>query len=307
VSDPAAVRHLVKLSGLQPGTEYRYVATVGTARAEGTFFTAPAPGAAGPFSFAVVGDARDHAQWATVAQGVLGKHPRFVLTTGDAVGFDSDAAWRDYYAAAAPLFASTPVFAVSGNHDVGGGFAAYNPAPASTSHSPDWYAFAYGPAAFVAIDTNQAEGAQAPWLKATLQSVKGGPLFVFHHHPLYSCGAHGSNPQLQQWLQPLLEAAQVTTDFAGHDHDLIYWSPINGVRYVVSGGGGTVLYPLGDCQIPFALRSYGFMLVTVDGAHITEAFYDAHGTLLYAVPAFDAAGAAAPAAALQALSGAAAK
>ena len=33
------------------------------------------------------------------------------------------------------------------------------------------------------------------------------------------------------------ETAKVTTDMTGHDHDLIFWSTINNVRYVVSFTG----------------------------------------------------------------------
>jgi mannose-1-phosphate guanylyltransferase len=62
------------------------------------------------------------------------------------------------------------------------------------------------------------------------------------------------------------------------------------VRYVVSGGGGTSLYPLSNCQGPYSKQGYGFMIVDVNGSSITETFYDDAGNQLYANPTFSAAG-----------------
>ncbi len=63
------------------------------------------------------------------------------------------------------------------------------------------------------------------------------------------------------------------------------------MRYVVSGGGGTSLYSLSGCQGPYSKSTYGFMMVDVNGASITQTFYDASGSQLYTTGAFNAAGA----------------
>jgi len=284
-------RHSLPLEGLQPDTAYTWKLDAGGAQAEGSFRTAPAPGTATPFTFAVVGDSRDHLTWAELAHAILEKHPRFVITTGDSiVGGDSAEQWRDYFVAARELFANTPIYAVQGNHDLGENYARFNPPP-STGIGPSTYAFTYGNAGFVALDSNTPDdSAQRAFVTHALGALSGGPLFVFHHAPLYSCGIHGSDPQLQAAFQPLFEKARVTLDFGGHDHDLIMWEPIHGVRYAVSGGGGTVTYPLHGCRGPFAKKGYGFMLVHVAGAKVSAGFFDAHGLQLYATGTFDAAG-----------------
>ena len=287
-----ATRHLLRLEKLAPDTEYAYEVAAGDARAAGRFRTAPEDGKPQAFTFVVAGDARDHLAWAQVARAIQEQHPRFLVVTGDSVrgGLGPDD-WRDYYRAAQELFADVPVFSAMGNHDVSADYDPYNPAPAGTSGTPRYYAFAWGNAAFVALDSNHADDpAQLQWMKQALAPPPHGPLFVFQHHPLYSCGAHGSSAKLQAVWQPLFEQAHVTTDFAGHDHDLIAWAPVHGVRYVVSGGAGTVLYPLeGECQGPFAKASYGFMSVTVDGEKVTQTFFDERGQKLYAEPTFSAA------------------
>src|SRR5213075_1899239 len=96
-----------------------------------------------------------------------------------------------------------------------------------------YFAFAYANTGFVAVDTNALNSTQTNWISGALGKMTGGPLFTFHHHPLYSCGSHGSDTSLQSTFQSTFEANKLTTDFTGHDHDLIYWSTLNSVRYVV--------------------------------------------------------------------------
>ena len=79
----------------------------------------------------------------------------------------------------------------------------------------------------------------------------------------------------------MYETNHVTSNFTGHDHDLIYWSKVNGVQYVVSGGAGTGHYALSGCQGPYSTTSFGFMLVTVNGASVTQTFYDQTGAQLF--------------------------
>ncbi len=284
-------RHVVTLSGLSADTSYQYKVIAGTASSTGTFMTA-FDGATSPkaFTFAVVGDARAHTEWAVVSAAILAKNPRFVVQTGDNNDSSGSATnWEDYYLKGQSLFANIPVFAAEGNHDTGSNFSVYNIAPQSSSASDIYFAFAYGNAGFVAIDTNSATSTSQSWVKNALAKMSGGPLFAFHHHPLYSCGSHGSSSSLQSTYQASFESSKLTADFTGHDHDLIYWAPVNGVRYVVSGGGGTGLYGLSGCQGPFAQQKYGFMLVTVNGANITQAFYDDKGVQLFS-ESFAAAG-----------------
>jgi hypothetical protein len=286
-------RHVVTLSGLTANTAYQYMVSAGTATANGTFTTAIDYAASPqPFSFAVAGDARGHAEWGTVATAIKAKNPRFMIQTGDNNDANGSAAnWEDYYNVAPAFFANVPVFAAQGNHDTGSNFSVYNVAPQSSSSSDTYYAFVYGNASFVAINTNLSSTTMTTWVSSALSKLKGGPLFAFHHHPLFSCGSHGSDTGLQGTYKTTFETNTVTTDFTGHDHDLIYWAPTNGVRYVVSGGGGTALYPLSGCQGPYSRSGYGFMMVDVNGATITQTFYDDNGTQLYTTGAFQAAGA----------------
>lgn len=57
------------------------------------------------------------------------------------------------------------------------------------------------------------------------------------HHPAYSAGHHGSTPDVQENWVPLFERYDVPLVLAGHDHDYQRSLPLDGVTYVVSGGG----------------------------------------------------------------------
>jgi hypothetical protein len=291
-----ATHHLVAVQGLQPGTQYRYECRAGVdVMARGAFWTAPARDDKAPFTFAVVGDARNHAQWARTAAAILEKGPRFLVDTGDSVNRGDGADWRDYYTAAQTLFAQMPVFATRGNHDGPDGYAEYNPWPPG-GLGPSAYAFTYGNAAFVTLDSNFPDDArQRTYVERALGALTGGPLFVFQHHPLFSCGRHGSSPELQEAYKPLFERYRVTADFAGHDHDLIEWLPLGGVRYVVSGGGGTSAYSLSGCEgLPFAKEGYGFVIVKVEGAAVSMTFFDERGIEVHQSAPLRAAGAIVP-------------
>jgi hypothetical protein len=292
-------RHVIQLTGLTPNTQYQYKVTAGSSNATGCFYTAP-DYATSPtsFSFAVGGDSRGNdSEWTTISNSILAKNPRFYIATGDnnnMLGVAS--AWQSYYKAGATMFRNLPYFAAQGNHDTGTNWSVYNVSPQSSSQKDDYFAMVYANAGFVAINPNTSYGSgttQNTWVKTALQTFKGGPLFAFQHQPLYSCGNHGSDTSLQSAFQSMFEANTLTTSFNGHDHDLIFWTVLNGVRYVVSGGGGTSLYGLSKCppSPSWSLSHYGFMIVDVNGSSITETFYDDAGNVLYAHPTFNAAGA----------------
>jgi hypothetical protein len=277
----AATHHRVAAEGLKPASAYHYELKAGAARASGTFWTAPPPGDPTPFSFAVLGDSRDHPVWAGIAAQVLKKAPRFALLTGDAVNREDPDDWREFYAAGHALFADVPLFSARGNHDAPGLFALYNPSPEGPG--PSTYAFTWGNATFLALDSNTPEEpTQRAFAEKSLAGDAQGPRFVFQHHPLYSCGRHGPSAPMQQAFGALFEHAGVAVDFAGHDHDLIEWQPVGGVHYLVSGGAGSTLYALKGCEgQPFAASSFGFAIVEVAGAKVSWTFYDGVGAALH--------------------------
>jgi len=240
--------HVVELNGLSPGITYRYricIDGVGHLWTEwATFCTSPP--AQQPFRFAVYGDSRtDKERHSAVVQAIFGNSPDIVLHTGDLVSYgDTYSFWEEYFTPAAPLIRTTPVFPVLGNHD---GYSYYYDLFALPGNE-QWYAFTYGCARFIGIDTNvdfSNGSAQYSWLVNELQSREYAASqwqFVCLHHPPYtSASAHPGDTEVQTWLVPLFEQYGVDVVFAGHNHNYER-SFKSGVYHIVTGGGGAPLY-----------------------------------------------------------------
>jgi len=135
-----------------------------------------------------------------------------------------------------------------------------------------YYAFKEGNVAFFAVDTNILDDkAQLAWLTHALADSQADKTvhwrIVFGHHPVFSTGAHGKELHTEvKTLKPLFEQYGVDLYLAGHDHDYERFNPVNGVEYVVSGGGGAYLRPFKLPENNTAVRQsvHHFLAFTVD-------------------------------------------
>jgi 3',5'-cyclic AMP phosphodiesterase CpdA len=248
-------RHIVKLTGLQPGATYRYrVGSNGRTLRAGKFQTAKAAGQ--PFRFAVWGDSGigGKAQQILAAQ-IEKQRPDFLLHTGDLIYQRGRS--RDYdpyfFRVYAPTLARVPFYGSLGNHDVltnrGQPFLDNFVLPRNGPPGivPERnYSFDYGNAHIVVLDSNLSERQLrreiAPWLERDLRASRARWKFVVFHHPPYSSGLHGDEPRTQRALVPALARARVDIVFNGHDHHYERFRPRNGVTYIVTGAGGAGLY-----------------------------------------------------------------
>ena len=252
--------HSVELSGLSPGITCKYrvsIDGVGYSWTEWATFCTSLP-AQQPFRFAVYGDSRTQTEvHSAVVQAIFGNSPDIVLHTGDLVSSgDTYPFWEEFFTPAAPLMRTTPVFPVIGNHD---GHTYYYDL-FSLPGNEQWYAFTYGCARFIGIDTNvdfSQGSAQYSWLVNELQSSEYTASlwqFVCLHHPPYTSGeGHLGDTEVQTWLVPLYEQYGVEVVFAGHNHNYER-SYKNGVHHIVTGGGGAPLY--GFHPDPFTYNPY---------------------------------------------------
>jgi predicted phosphodiesterase len=288
--DPTT-EHVVTLTDLITGTEVIYrVSTAGVELASGSFRTAAAPDQ--PFSFAVIGDSgtgsRD--QYA-VADRMVALNPDLVLHTGDVVYPDGQASGYDpfFFQPYQILAKRAPIFPVLGNHDYhsqrGQPYldAFYLPQNNPT-HTERYYSFDWGNAHFTALDFNTGPDAkQLEWLKNDLASTDQLWKFVFYHQAIYSSGPHG----YENWaeakrnlLAPIFEQAKVDVVFNGHDHDYERTQPINGVLYIVSGGGGGPLYQVKPQAFSaYAETTYHTVWVTVGGCTLIVQAIKPDGTV----------------------------
>ncbi|MDT0631575.1 purple acid phosphatase family protein [Rubrivirga litoralis] len=240
---------------------------------------------------------------------------RFTISTGDnfytsGVSSTNDVRWErsfeDIYTAPA---LQSRWYAVLGNHDWQGNVPAQI---AYTRRSDRWYMPAqyYAEemtlgddstrALFVFLDTNplayppedrrrysstgdwDPEG-QIAWLERTLAASDTPWKIVVGHHPIYvGSTSYSDNPRLVDSLVPLFERHGVQAYFAGHDHNLQHHRPPgSNVDYFVSGAGSLTREVIQTPNTLFALRTPGFMAVSLTADVMAVHAHDADGRLVY--------------------------
>ncbi len=89
-------------------------------------------------------------------------------------------------------------------------------------------------------DKKASAAAQIQWLEHELAESKAAWKFVYGHHPLYSHVngiRNGERKAMIAALQGIFTTHKVDVYFAGHDHTLEMVKPVDGVHYIISGGG----------------------------------------------------------------------
>jgi tartrate-resistant acid phosphatase type 5 len=202
-----------------------------------------------------------------------------VVTTGDNFYLpDSLATETNYYRPEACLI-SHPGHtwrASWGNHDIAGD---------STSRvlgANRFYRWSAGELDFFVLDSNRAaDPAQAEWLEEQLrESASPVKVAVFHHSP-YTVGLHENDQDVRRLWVPLFERYGVRLVLTGHNHGYEH-SVLNGVDYVVTGGGGARVYPCVGTE-PWLLKCLAvnhFLLVEAVGSRLTITAVDLTGAVI---------------------------
>jgi acid phosphatase type 7 len=262
------------LTDLSPGTTYCYAIPSLTQRAG--FATPPRVGTDAPVRFVAWGDSGESGEWQSVVFEQMKTVPfELGLHLGD-VAYESgtpDELEAEYFDVYASVLKNLPVYAIAGNHD----YATHGGQPLrqafvlpTNGNQERWYSFDRGPVHFVGLDTEQIGPDQAAWLEQDLQNNRLPWSIVFGHRPPFSSGEHGDNAAFKRFFVPILERYHVDLVLSGHDHDYERFKPINGVQYVVSGGGGRGTRAMGSSpRTAFSEAVLDFVYVEVEGSSLT--------------------------------------
>lgn len=247
--------HSTRIDGLEPKTRYEYSVEVAGVKVTGHFTTAPPDDDDGDFRFVLYGDNRsDSIRHAAVVHAVEEAAGELLVNTGDLVGDGSNAAeWQTFFDIEGTLLRDRCVFASIGNHELvdrsGSAFIRYFGGAHTMVQGKLYGTMRWGRTRFFFLNgMGDFGGDDRSWLESALTSADAEVdlrwrIVVIHDGP-YSPGVHGDNAALHAGKIPAMFLRHgVDLVLSGHDH-LYERGNVDGLRYVVSGGGGAPLYPV---------------------------------------------------------------
>ncbi|MCU0694709.1 MAG: metallophosphoesterase [Polyangiaceae bacterium] len=246
---------------------------------------------ADPFRLAVFGDTRsNHDDHAAVIRAMVPENAAAVFHTGDLVSNGSSASdWDMFFQVERPLLLRAPLYPAVGNHEGEGDiYRDIFELPPDTPEAERYYAVRFATALFINLDLYasdfEPQSQQHAWLQQVLSQAANDTnirqRFVGLHHGPYDSGTHGSNMSVRNGLVPLFEQYGVDIVFSGHDH-CYERGTVNGVKYVVTGGGGAPLYPVsGSWWTEARASELHYVLLDIHGAKTTYTAKRPDGSVL---------------------------
>ena len=269
--------HEIVLTGLNANRQYHYrIFSESDSTPDYGFWSAVDEKSS--FVFAAYGDTRSNQQaHVGVLRQIEKNKPRFLLQTGDLVARNTVANWDKYFedlCDSTTVGETIPVFSCPGNHDSGQMYYDVLMLPHNNpQQTMEYYSFDYGSVHFISVNSEidyKIESPQYRWLVQDLESpTRKAATFTiaFWHRPPYSSSNHGSDMSVREVLGTLMESYGVDLVFNGHDHCYERTKPINGVTYVVTGGGGAPLYDFKENAnwTAYKEKAYHFCVVAIEG------------------------------------------
>jgi len=235
------------------------------------------------FTFAVIGDVRPayaegsdpigmNPEFLDMIDELNLLDPDFVVIPGDLIqGYQEDATvvekmWDSFDKALGKL--TVPYYLVVGNHDV---WDKQSEKIYQKRYGDLYYSLDHKGSHFIVLNSESTEalsriaGNQLEWLRSNLEAHRDAKqTFVFLHKPLWD--EPGKRELWERDVHPILSEYGVDVVFAGHVHRYEKSPTIDGVRYIITGGGGA---ERGDAEVLGGFPHY--VLATVRGRNTTLA------------------------------------
>lgn len=233
----------------------------------------------------VYGDSRTgHDAHRRVVSRILSHKPSVVFHIGDMVSDGHSAKdWKYFHSISSGLRHSAEFFPVHGNHD---------------DHAPlyyqtfgldprkPWYSVDRFGVHFIVLDSESPfwKGTyQDKWLQEDIAKASSRHVVVLLHRPVYGTGHHApaDSQVLAPILAPLFQSHGVGAVFSGHDH-LYERSQVDGITYIVTGGGGAPLYSERHGSAPYSqvfAAKYNYVTVSRKKDELFCEVFDDNGAL----------------------------
>ena len=249
-SDRYANRFTASLSDLEPGTSYGYITGSELTKTftEVKFFQTQSDGQ-NRFSFIWFGDTHKSPVWGELLQKAHKNHPEvaFYSIAGDLVStglYRNE--WDELFAYSGDVFTQKPLMPVPGNHDRQDGLGSWMyyemfslPKNGPQAVAPEsTYAFRYGNALFLMIDSTHPNEDQTDWIGEQLSATDVVWKFVFFHFPPYNY--EEPYPDIQAAWVPLFDKYHVDMVMSGHEHYYMRTKPMKNGQVVNAFADGTI-------------------------------------------------------------------
>lgn len=269
--------HWVRLSGLKPGTKYRY--TVGNDEFRSGEFSFETEGEkTEKFSFLLISDHQkgnpchlpDYSKVGELLRNALKEHPevRFIFTAGDNCdNGQNDLQWNGMFSGLEGIIESIPYMMTTGNHD-NRGFLTYFPEPTgkfylehadffdfqfgrsypdngAEGYKGETYSFDYGDAHFTVMGIN-APDVLEDWAYNDIKNSDRIWKLGSYHFPIYPVMPEGQNNDGYPWLRKPIEQGRLDILFEGHEHSFARTFPTAGDELFDRPSQGVVHYIAGN-------------------------------------------------------------
>ena len=121
---------------------------------------------------------------------------------------------------------------------------------------------------------------QLAWFKDSLAASTAQWKIVIGHHPIYSGGEHGDQPEIIENVLPLLQEHNVHAYFNGHDHDLQHLMA-GDINLFCTGAGSSVRPTKNTEHTKFAKSRSGFTAASLGPEKMDIRMIDYKGKVLY--------------------------
>ncbi|MDI1249510.1 MAG: metallophosphoesterase family protein [Lacunisphaera sp.] len=278
------------VTGLKPGTTYRYEASVGADRSGPRQFKTFDPEAES-VTFIAYGDTRTNPDKHTAIAALFRRHaPEFILHSGDLVakGTQHDLWAKEFFDPLQGVIDEVPLLPSIGNHEQDGvNYLAYfhQPGDQRTFYSRD-----IGPVHVLTLDyrSTAMTDEQFAFVQADLRASRAPWKIVLLHAPMFNFGGHASLWGHEHYL-PLFREMHVDLVLAGHSHLYERFKPLApkaqpgawAIQHVTTGGGGAPLANVvPDPSLVAATKAHHFILFTATRDRIDARVIDIEGQVI---------------------------
>jgi hypothetical protein len=194
--------------------------------------------------FAAYGDCRsDHAIHAKICAGILASNAKYVLVSGDLVDWGDDKEdWEIFRRVTRELRAKVQYLAAPGNHDT----SLDRLFEREFGLDKTYREKRLGDVHVFLLDSNDyfRDEEQLRWLEERASASDARHKVAVFHHPAFGLDAYGDGEAhpIRDRIHPRLVKLRFCAAFCGHEHSF-FTGLRDGVRYVVTAGGGAPLYP----------------------------------------------------------------